>query len=120
VTGRKRKYANVKIILAHMGGSTLVVAPRVAVLSNHMGCTLSPEEIISDFKDFYYECALSANEASLTAVDTFVESDHILFGTDFPGKCRSHICLVSCYLLSSRQYGDGGLVYKTCPEPLRR
>ena len=69
-----------------MGGSALVVAPRVAVLSNHMGCILTPEEILDDFKDFYYECALSAHAASLTALDAFVAPNHILFGTDFPGK----------------------------------
>jgi hypothetical protein len=69
-----------------MGGSALSLAPRVAVLSNHMGCTLTPEEIVDDFKEFYYETALSAHEASLTALDAFVEPHHILFGTDFPGK----------------------------------
>ena len=95
MTGRKRKYANVKIILAHMGGSTLVVASRVAVLSNYIGCTLTPEEIINDFKDFYYECALSAHEASLTALNAFVEPGHILFGTDFPGRCFQP-CLACC------------------------
>ncbi|RDB22663.1 Decarboxylase yanB [Hypsizygus marmoreus] len=84
VTGRKRKYPDVKIILAHLGGTTPLLAPRVAVLSNHMGCTLTPEEIMEDFKDFYYETALSAYGASLTAMDEFVQLDHILFGTDFP------------------------------------
>ena len=87
MTGRKRKYANAKIILAHMGGSTMILAPRVAVLSNHMGCTLTPQEMIDDFKDFYYDTALSAHEANLTALDAFVEPSHVLFGTDFPGKC---------------------------------
>lgn len=87
VTGRKRKYTDVKIILAHLGGSTPFLAPRVAVLSPHMGCTLSPEEIIEDFKSFYYETALSTSSINLTAMDAFVSPDRVLFGTDFPGQC---------------------------------
>lgn len=85
VTGNRRKFPNVKIILAHLGGSLPLLASRVAVLSNYMGCTLNPTEILQDFKTFYYETALSGYETNLTAIETFVEHDHILFGTDFPG-----------------------------------
>jgi predicted TIM-barrel fold metal-dependent hydrolase len=86
VTGNRRRYPDVKIILSHLGGSTPFLAPRVAVLSNHMGCTLSPDEILDDFKTFYYETALSASDVNLKAIDNFVQKDHILFGTDFPGE----------------------------------
>lgn len=84
ITGRKRKYPNVKIILAHLGGTTPLLAPRVALLSAYMGCPLPPEAIMDDFKSFYYETALSAYGASLNAIDTFVPPEQILFGTDFP------------------------------------
>ncbi|KAJ7507897.1 hypothetical protein B0H11DRAFT_1969189 [Mycena galericulata] len=84
VTGRKRAYPSVRIILAHLGGSTPFLAPRVAVLARHMGCELSPDEIMEDFKSFYYETALSAHATTLTAMDAFVSPDRILFGTDFP------------------------------------
>lgn len=86
VTGHRRKFSNVKIILAHLGGTVPMLTPRVAVLSHHMGCNLSPEEIIEDFKTFYYETALSAYEPNLAAIEKFVQHDHILFGTDFPGN----------------------------------
>lgn len=78
-----------KIILSHLGGSTLALAPRVAVLSRHMGCTLTPEEIMEDFKSFYYETALSAHGTTLTTVKSSLQPDHVLFGTDFPGKPSS-------------------------------
>ncbi|KAI0375602.1 amidohydrolase 2 [Pilatotrama ljubarskyi] len=83
VTGKKRKYANVKIILSHLGGNTVWLAPRVAVLSSYLGCTLTPEEIIEDFKTFYFDTALAVDEATLTAMQTFVSPDCILFGTDY-------------------------------------
>ncbi|KAJ7276476.1 hypothetical protein B0H12DRAFT_24430 [Mycena haematopus] len=84
VTGRKRKYPHTRIILTHLGGSTPFLAARVAILSRHMGCTLSPEQILQDFKSFYYETALSAHETTLSAIETFVCPQQILFGTDFP------------------------------------
>jgi len=88
VAGKKRKYSNVKIILSHLGGSTLALAPRVAVLSRHMGCILTPEEIMEDFQSFYYETALSAHETTLTTVKSPVQPDHVLFGTDFPAVSK--------------------------------
>ncbi|KAJ7228588.1 hypothetical protein GGX14DRAFT_613713 [Mycena pura] len=84
VTGRKRKYPDVRIILAHLGGSTPFLAARVAVLSGHMGCNLSPDEIMEDFKSFYYDTALSAYPTTLTFMQSFVGPERILFGTDFP------------------------------------
>lgn len=84
VTGRKRKYPNVKVILAHLGGSTPFLAARVAILSRHMGCTLTPEEIVEDFRSFYYETALSAYTTNLQAMDGFIPRENLLFGTDFP------------------------------------
>ncbi|KAI0940006.1 hypothetical protein AcV5_001228 [Taiwanofungus camphoratus] len=88
VTGKKRRFANVKIILAHLGGSTPFLAPRVAVLSRHMGCTLTPEAMLEDFKSFYYETALSAQETTLTAMQAFVGPKRILFGTDLPAVSK--------------------------------
>jgi len=90
VTGKRRRFPNVKVILAHMGGSLPFLAPRVAALSNYMGCTLSPEEIIQDFSSFYYDTALAAHRTTLTAMQTFIESDHLLFGSDFPAvSCQT-------------------------------
>ncbi|KZT74352.1 amidohydrolase 2 [Daedalea quercina L-15889] len=84
VTGKKRRYANVKIILSHLGGSSLILAPRVAVLSHHMGSLLTPEEILADFKTFYVDTALTAYETTLQTAKNFLPPDHVLFGTDFP------------------------------------
>lgn len=85
VSGKKRRFPNVKIILAHLGGVTPFLAARVAVLSRYMGCPLSHEEILEDFKTFYYDTALSTHETTLTAMQAFVGVDRILFGSDFPG-----------------------------------
>jgi predicted TIM-barrel fold metal-dependent hydrolase len=83
-SGKKRRYPNVKIVLSHAGGSTPYLASRVAVLSHHQGCELTPEEIIDDFRTFYYDTALAGHETSLAALERLVEPDRIVFGTDFP------------------------------------
>lgn len=88
VSGKKRRYPNTKIILAHLGGSTLSLAPRVAVLSRHMGCSLMPEEILEGFKSFYYDTALSAHQTTLAAAEHFIDRNRILFGTDFPAVSK--------------------------------
>jgi predicted TIM-barrel fold metal-dependent hydrolase len=82
--GKKRRYANVRIVLAHSGGSTPFLASRVAGLAHHQGSELSREEMVEDFRGFYYETALSGFETNLVALESFVEPDHILFGSDFP------------------------------------
>ncbi|KAL4081687.1 hypothetical protein V8B97DRAFT_80219 [Scleroderma yunnanense] len=101
-----------KIIFAHLGGSTPFLAPRVAVLSHHMRCPLSPEEILQDFGTFYYETALSSHEATLAAIEAFVPADHILFGSDFPDKVLSRN-LPFTLISSSCQYSHVRVVHET-------
>jgi len=88
VSGRKRKYPNINFVLAHLGGSTPFLAPRVAVLSNYMGSGLTPDDILSDFKTFYYDTALSSHESTLTAMQSFVGPNRVVFGTDFPAVSK--------------------------------
>jgi 6-methylsalicylate decarboxylase len=83
-SGKKRRFENVKVILSHAGGSTPILAGRVAGLSRHQGCELTPVEIIHDFATFYYETALAGHETTLAALESLVASDHLLFGTDYP------------------------------------
>ncbi|KAJ3570214.1 hypothetical protein NP233_g4559 [Leucocoprinus birnbaumii] len=85
VTGYKRRFSKVKIILAHLGGSTPFLASRVAILSRYMGCKLTADEILDDFRTFYYDTALSSWGSNLTMMESFVPQTQIVFGTDFPG-----------------------------------
>lgn len=96
-----------------------MLAARVAVLSSYMGCSLSPEEILEDFRTFYYESALSAHGPTLDAMTAFVDEDHVLFGTDFPGGCtmwasifRSRRLMEFFFVGTSREHANGELVYR--------
>ncbi|KAF7292389.1 hypothetical protein HMN09_01223000 [Mycena chlorophos] len=91
VSGRKRAYPDIRIIVAHMGGSTLLLAPRVAAMSHHMGCELTPDEIMADFATFYYDTALTAHSSTLSLMKAFVTPERILFGSDFPAVSAKSI-----------------------------
>ena len=114
VSGRKRKYSNINFVLAHLGGSTPFLAPRVAVLSNYMGSGLTPDDILGDFKTFYYDTALSSHESTLAAMQSFVSPDRLVFGTDFPGErsCRWRVGRMLSFG-RSRLEGHGCLVHQT-------
>lgn len=85
VTGRRRLFPNAKIILAHLGGTLPCMAARTAALAHYMGCSLTPEEILEDFKSFYFETALSAYGPALRAVEEFAGHGRMVCGSDFPG-----------------------------------
>ena len=63
------------------------LAARVAVLSRHMGSPLTPEEMMEDFKTFYFDTALSACNSTLEMMTSFAGPEKLLFGSDFPGEC---------------------------------
>jgi hypothetical protein len=81
-----------------MGGSTLALAPRVAGLARYMGATLSEDEILIEFRGFWWDTALSGGGPPLTAMatattasscgaaETWSFGDRILWGSDFPGE----------------------------------
>lgn len=84
VSAKTRRFSRLKIVVAHMGGSTLALAPRVAGLARYMGAPLSEDDILGEFRRFWWDTALSGGgpQASLTAGGT----DRILWGSDFPGE----------------------------------
>lgn len=83
-TGRKRALRNTRIVLSHSGGSTPLLAARVAGASSYLGTSLTEDELLEDFRSFYFETALSGFETNLVALESFAAADHLLFGTDFP------------------------------------
>jgi predicted TIM-barrel fold metal-dependent hydrolase len=82
VSGKTRRFSRLDFILAHMGGSTVALAPRVAGLARYMGASLSEEEILLEFRRYWWDTALSG--ISPAEEWNFV-GDHILWGSDFPG-----------------------------------
>lgn len=87
----RRRYPDVKIILAHAGGTLPYLAKRVAALSDVGLVNKSVEEIGEDIASFYFDIALSSSKETIEILLTCTKPDHILFGSDYPYAPRKTI-----------------------------
>lgn len=88
MTGTIRACPNVDIILSHAGGTVPFVGSRaigsLAIQSVAALASVDLSQAKADFGRFYYDIALSTSSAQLDGLLDFAQSDHILFGSDFP------------------------------------
>ncbi|RHZ50185.1 hypothetical protein CDV55_102112 [Aspergillus turcosus] len=89
--GTRSKYPNCKVILSHAGGALPYLISRVATpmrrapdmaASYRIGTTY--EQVMRDFRSFYYDLALSSSPQVLDMALKMIPRDHLLFGSDFP------------------------------------
>jgi predicted TIM-barrel fold metal-dependent hydrolase len=79
------RYPGARIILSHAGGFVPYASHRFAELAHvFRPDAAEPEAILSSFRRYYFDTALSSSPAALPTLKAFAESSHILFGTDFP------------------------------------
>jgi predicted TIM-barrel fold metal-dependent hydrolase len=84
LNGILERYPRVRIILSHAGGFLPYAAWRFAELAGVFRPDgVEPDAILSDFRRFYFDTALSSGSA-LPSLISFAGTDHILFGTDSP------------------------------------
>jgi len=88
VSGKTRRFSRLEFVLAHMGGSTIALVPRVAGLSPYMGAPLSEDEILSEFRRYWWDAALSGGCAA-RVVESWGLGDRVFWGSDFPGASRT-------------------------------
>ncbi|MFC0112046.1 amidohydrolase family protein [Kibdelosporangium aridum] len=81
-----------KLILSHAGGTLPFLARRLtygplnaAELANR-----PPADLIASLRRLYYDIAMSANEFALPSLTALADTDHVLFGTDYPFMPASH------------------------------
>ncbi|MBE8470011.1 amidohydrolase family protein [Streptomyces justiciae] len=81
--GIPRRYPNVRFILSHAGGFVPYSSHRMAVaIASDTG--RSPLDVLEDFRDFYFDTALSSSPAALPTLLAFARPGHVLFGSDWP------------------------------------
>lgn len=61
-----------------------MTAMRLAAGSQMNHAPLTTDEIMHDFKSFYYDTALTTSEPVLLALLNFADHDKILYGSDAP------------------------------------
>jgi 6-methylsalicylate decarboxylase len=78
-----RRYPNLRIILSHAGGFVPYASHRMAAAVTQE--TQRPiEEVLQDFRSFYFDTALSGSPAALPSLLAFARPGHVLFGSDWP------------------------------------
>lgn len=90
MTGTKRHFPSMKVILSHAGGTLPLLAERLAQLDAALfksslleGSPQTAEQIVEDCKSFYFDLALSGTHNILDLMVKWAP-DKILYGSDFP------------------------------------
>jgi predicted TIM-barrel fold metal-dependent hydrolase len=86
VSGTMTRHPRVALLLAHMGGSALALAPRIAALAAYMGAPLSAPQILAEFRRCWWDSAL-AGGVPAAAARAFGVEGRVVWGSDFPGAC---------------------------------
>jgi predicted TIM-barrel fold metal-dependent hydrolase len=81
---RCNQFPNIKWIIAHAGGTIPYLAYRLSIASEWNGITQTPEQVLKSIKSLYFDLALSTSPNVFSCLQNIVDSEHILFGTDFP------------------------------------
>jgi len=89
MSGYKREFPDVKIILSHAGGTLPMLLTRAALLIEGLPERFNPlqksaTEIMEDGKSFYFDLALSTSGNVLDSLLRHFPKEHVLFGSDFP------------------------------------
>ena len=86
LTGKRRRYPNIRFVLAHAGGTIPFLAWRIAAAPqiDKRYATLSSDDIRADLRSFWYETAQSPGVETFGALSRVAAPDRILFGSDWP------------------------------------
>ena len=80
------RYANIKFIWSHAGGSLVGVASRVVgnISAENLARPAEPNSRLYHIRRFYYDTAGSANPILMQALAKLAGASQIVFGSDFP------------------------------------
>jgi predicted TIM-barrel fold metal-dependent hydrolase len=89
LSGAKKRFADVRLICTHGGGTIPYVASRICILEPLFGAgpnrpTLSGEEVLAGLSTFYFDLTASTAPASLDAIRHLVPPSQLMLGFDFP------------------------------------
>ena len=82
------RFGSINFILSHGGGALPGLAQRIAYLGvvpfvPHSP-TMTPESTLAQFRKLYYDTAIAGSASSVRPVLELTNSDHIVFGSDYP------------------------------------
>jgi predicted TIM-barrel fold metal-dependent hydrolase len=89
LSGAKKRFADIRMICTHGGGTVPYLASRISILEPVFGAgpnraVLSGEEILQGLSTFYFDLTASTAAASLDALRHLVPASQLMLGFDFP------------------------------------
>jgi predicted TIM-barrel fold metal-dependent hydrolase len=82
-SGDAARFTNIRWIWSHAGGTMPFLAGRIDGAAGNFKAQM-PNGLISELKRFYYDLAGAANAGAIASLQKLVNTDKIMFGTDFP------------------------------------
>lgn len=86
-SGTLRRSPNVRIIVAHGGGTLPFLAPRMSrslVRFGKVSPAFMPAEVEAAFKSFYFDVTAVSHKNAIDALLTLAPADRLLYGSDHP------------------------------------
>lgn len=82
-TGTLKRCGDIRLIVAHGGGTVPYLAQRISMLEGHRK---APEvvDVITQLRTLYYEIASTTAGCALRSLQEVADSTHILWGSDLP------------------------------------
>jgi 6-methylsalicylate decarboxylase len=88
LTGAKKRFANIRMISAHAGGTLPFLVPRLESLELYTGHSdhvrMSPDEIREGLASFFFDLTAATSHVQLTGVLDLVPTSQVVFGVDIP------------------------------------
>ena len=82
-TGTLERFANIRFIVAHGGGTVPFLAQRIAMMEGHRGAK-SVRGVLPALRALYYEIASTTSALALRSLQELADPAHILWGSDLP------------------------------------
>lgn len=85
-SGALERHTRFKMILSHAGGTLPFLAKRMTYASTILSSVADrePVDLLGSLRRLYYDTAMSSNRYTLSALTALIDTDHVLFGTDYP------------------------------------
>jgi 6-methylsalicylate decarboxylase len=85
-SGTLDRHPELKLILSHAGGAVPYLAHRMTYATAIASSLASrePRDLLGSLRGLYYDTAVSANPATLSALTSLVDTSQVLFGSDYP------------------------------------
>ena len=82
-SGTLKRCPNIRVIVAHGGGTVPFLAQRIAMMEGHRGAR-NVTDVLPTLQSLYYEIASTTSAFALRSLQELADPRHILWGSDLP------------------------------------